>query len=93
MALRRSRCEGSCSRACMTKPHPIVFGNILRVLNHVYAMDLVWRAHLLGTPHAFTTRSPEECPPFAELRAAQRTSTSGTSGIRTTCRKAPAARS
>jgi uncharacterized damage-inducible protein DinB len=56
----------------LTKPHPIVFGDILRTLNHVYAMDLVWRANLLGTPHAFTTRSPEECPPFAELRVAQK---------------------
>jgi uncharacterized damage-inducible protein DinB len=56
----------------LTKPHPIVFGSILRTLHHVYAMDLVWRAHLQGIPHAFTTRTPEECPPFAELRAAQK---------------------
>jgi uncharacterized damage-inducible protein DinB len=56
----------------LTKPHPIVFGSILRTLNHVYLMDLVWRAHLRGVPHGFTTRNPEECPPFAELRAAQK---------------------
>ena len=55
----------------LTKPHPIVFGSILRTLNHVYLMDLVWRAHLQGTSHGFTTRNPDECPPFAELRAAQ----------------------
>jgi uncharacterized damage-inducible protein DinB len=55
----------------MTKPHPVVFGSILRTLNHVYVMDLVWRAHLHGTPHGFTTCNPEECPPFAELPAAQ----------------------
>jgi uncharacterized damage-inducible protein DinB len=58
----------------LTKPHPIVFGSVVRTLNHVYAMDLVWRAQLQGTGHGFTTRSPEECPPFAELRAAQRDS-------------------
>lgn len=56
----------------LTKPHPIVFGSILRTLNHVYVMDLVWRTHLQETRHGFTTRNPEECPPFAELRAAQK---------------------
>jgi uncharacterized damage-inducible protein DinB len=56
----------------LTKSRPIVFGSILRTLNHVYAMDLVWRSHLQGTPPGFTTRNPEECPHFAELRAAQK---------------------
>jgi uncharacterized damage-inducible protein DinB len=56
----------------LTKPHPIVFGSILRTLNHVYVMDLVWRAHLQGTRQGLTTRNPDEFPPFAELRAAQR---------------------
>ena len=55
----------------LTKPHPIVFGSILRTLNHVYLMDLVWRAHLQGTSHGLSTRNPDECPAFAELRAAQ----------------------
>jgi uncharacterized damage-inducible protein DinB len=56
----------------LTNPHPIVFGNILRTLNHVYLMDLVWRGHLQGRPVSLNTRNPEECPLFAELRAAQR---------------------
>jgi uncharacterized damage-inducible protein DinB len=34
----------------LTKSRPIVFGSILRTLNHVYAMDLVWRARLQGSP-------------------------------------------
>ena len=55
----------------LTKPHPIVFGSILRTLNHVYLMDLVWRAHLQATSHGLSTRNPDECPAFAELRAAQ----------------------
>ena len=49
----------------------IVFGSILRTLNHVYAMDLVWRAHLEGKPHTFSTRNPEICPEFSDLRDAQ----------------------
>jgi uncharacterized damage-inducible protein DinB len=56
----------------LTKSRPIVFGSILRTLHHVYAMDLVWRSHLQGTSQGFTTRNPEECPPFTELRAAQK---------------------
>ena len=49
----------------------IVFGNILRTLNHVYAMDHVWRSHLIGVPHGLSTRNPPDCPSFAELRVAQ----------------------
>jgi uncharacterized damage-inducible protein DinB len=55
----------------LTKRQPIVFGSILRTLNHVYSMDLVWQAHLQGRAHGFTTRNPPDSPPFAELRAAQ----------------------
>jgi uncharacterized damage-inducible protein DinB len=53
-------------------PRKIVFGSMLRTLNHVYAMDDVWRAHLLGRPHGYTTRNPEACPPLPELRDAQK---------------------
>jgi uncharacterized damage-inducible protein DinB len=50
----------------------IVFGNILRTLNHVYAMDVVWKAHLESRLHGFSTRNPETSPPFTELRDAQK---------------------
>jgi uncharacterized damage-inducible protein DinB len=56
----------------LTAPRSIVFGNLLRTLNHVYAMDAVWRAHLEARPHGYTTRNPDACPPLAELREAQR---------------------
>ena len=55
----------------LTAPRPIVFGSILRTLNHVYAMDQVWQANLEGRPHGFTTRNPPSSPPLHELRAAQ----------------------
>jgi uncharacterized damage-inducible protein DinB len=55
----------------LTAPRKIVFGNLLRTLNHVYAMDDVWRAHLEGRPHGYTTRNPEACPSLAGLRDAQ----------------------
>jgi uncharacterized damage-inducible protein DinB len=56
----------------LTAPRKIVFGNLLRTLNHVHAMDEVWRAHLEGRPHGYATRNPEACPPLAKLREAQR---------------------
>jgi uncharacterized damage-inducible protein DinB len=55
----------------MTSERPIVFGSLLRTLNHVRAMDLVWKGHLEGRPHGLTTRNPETSPPFAELRDSQ----------------------
>jgi uncharacterized damage-inducible protein DinB len=55
----------------LLKKQKIVFGSILRTLNHVYAMDLVWQAHLQGRAHGFVSRNPGICPPFAKLRAAQ----------------------
>ena len=55
----------------LTAPRKIVFGSMLRTLNHVYAMDEVWRAHLEGRPHGYATRNPEACPRLAELCAAQ----------------------
>jgi uncharacterized damage-inducible protein DinB len=57
----------------ITAPRKIIFGSLLRTLNHVYAMDEVWRAHLEGRPHGYSTRNPEVCPPLVQLREAQRT--------------------
>jgi uncharacterized damage-inducible protein DinB len=55
----------------LTAPRKIVFGSLLRTLNHVYAMDEVWRAHLEGRPHGYATRNPDACPSLAELSDAQ----------------------
>lgn len=55
----------------LTAAQPIIFGNLLRTLHHVYCMDQVWKAHLEGVPHGFTSRNPEECPTFDALRPAQ----------------------
>lgn len=55
----------------LNRSQPIVFGSLLRTLNHVHAMDLVWKAHLEGVPHAYTSRNPEDCPSFDRLRAIQ----------------------
>jgi len=56
----------------LTAARPIVFGSILRTVNHVYSMDVVWQANLESRPHGFTTRNPPASPPLAELREAQK---------------------
>src|ERR1700688_1100414 len=56
----------------LTAPRPIVFGSLIRTLNHSYAMDYVWQSHLLGKPHGLTTRNPEKHPEMQELATAQR---------------------
>jgi uncharacterized damage-inducible protein DinB len=57
--------------AVLVAPQNIVFGNLLRTLHHVLAMDFVWQCHLLGRPHGLTTRNPDHCPSFEEIRSAQ----------------------
>jgi uncharacterized damage-inducible protein DinB len=55
----------------LTKPRQIVFGNLIRTLNHVYTIDLVFKAHLEGREHGFKTRTPDVRVSFSELQAAQ----------------------
>ncbi|MEO6659951.1 MAG: DinB family protein [Burkholderiaceae bacterium] len=55
-----------------TAPRPIVFGSLIRTLNHSYAMDHVWQSHLLGKPHGLTSRNPDPCPTIKDLAATQR---------------------
>jgi len=55
----------------LTKARQIIFGNLIRTLNHVHTMDLVWQAHLEGRAHGFTTRMPDVHTTFADLRIAQ----------------------
>lgn len=35
---------------------PTLFGSMLGTLNHNYQVDLIWRAHLLGAQHGFSSR-------------------------------------
>ena len=56
----------------LTAQRPIVFGSIIRTLNHTFAMDLVWQASLQGRSHGFTTRNPDDCPRLDKLLIDQR---------------------
>lgn len=55
----------------LAQPTPVFAGSILRTLNHVHLIDVVWKSHLLGVPHGFITRNPETSKNLAELRQAQ----------------------
>jgi uncharacterized damage-inducible protein DinB len=43
--------EGAASQTRQT-----LFGSMIGTLNHNYLVDLIWRAHLLGETHGFSTR-------------------------------------
>ncbi len=49
----------------------MLFGNIFSLLNHVYAMDFVWKSHLLGIPHNLQTRNPTHSISLTELQQGQ----------------------
>ncbi|RAL02888.1 DinB family protein [Aspergillus ibericus CBS 121593] len=44
-----------------------LFDTLLGTLNHNHQVDLIWRAHLLSTPHGFTHRRGLLCPNFPDL--------------------------
>jgi uncharacterized damage-inducible protein DinB len=46
-------------------------GGILGVLGHIYAIGLIWKAHLTGREHGFTTRRLAGPMPLNELQRLQ----------------------
>lgn len=42
----------------------------IRTLNHIYVVDRIFRAHLLGEPHGYDAANTNATPTLAELRAA-----------------------
>lgn len=48
-----------------------LFGSMIGTLNHNYQVDLIWRAHLSGEKHGFTSRRDILHPELAELAKAQ----------------------
>ncbi|MFT6917272.1 MAG: putative damage-inducible protein DinB [Motiliproteus sp.] len=49
------------------KPRQTRFGNMVHTLNHVYVIDAIFKAHLLGKPHGYTARNTPTHPPLAVL--------------------------
>ena len=44
-----------------------LFKNMVHTLNHIYIIDLIWRAHLEGIDHGLTARNTPDHPPLDEL--------------------------
>ena len=44
-----------------------LFGSMVGTLNHNYQVDLIWRAHLLGEEHGFSSRRDLLHPDFGAL--------------------------
>jgi uncharacterized damage-inducible protein DinB len=49
------------------RPRPTRFGDIVRTLNHVYVVEDIFRAHLEGRPHGYTSRNTEHTPDLRDL--------------------------
>ena len=55
----------------LKEQRPMLFGSILALLNHIYAMDVVWSSNLQGIAHGMETRNPKDVPSFNVLRNKQ----------------------
>jgi uncharacterized damage-inducible protein DinB len=53
-------------------PRKTRYRNIVHTLNHVYVIDSVFKAHLLGREHGHTARNTPDHPPLADLWQAVR---------------------
>lgn len=45
--------------------------SMLGIMAHCHIIDLIWKAHLEGRPHGFTSRLPETLPALEALREQQ----------------------
>jgi uncharacterized damage-inducible protein DinB len=45
------------------------FGNMVHTLNHVFVVDDIFRHHMEGRKHGYTSRNTDTTPPIAELWA------------------------
>lgn len=55
-----------------TKERPTLFKTMVRTLNHLYATDLIWQAHLQERPHSIPALATVLHPELADLWRAQR---------------------
>ena len=51
----------------VTRERKTHFRSITYTLNHVFVIDDIFRAHLTGTRHSYTSRNTTECPSVQEL--------------------------
>jgi uncharacterized damage-inducible protein DinB len=54
-----------------TRERPTLFRTMIGTLNHIYVVDEIWRAHLLGRDHGFAARNLVLFPELATLTREQ----------------------
>lgn len=54
--------------AVHTEQHADAIHTATRTLNHIYVVDRIFRAHLLGEAHGFTATNTETTPELGELQ-------------------------
>ena len=52
--------------------HPVESHTAIRILNHVYVVDCIFRAHLAGVAHSHVATNTKETPSLHALAAAAR---------------------
>lgn len=52
----------------ITKPRKALFGSIVHTLNHILVIEDVFKAHLEGRSHGYTSRNTDTPPPFTEVK-------------------------
>ena len=50
------------------KPRKALFGSIVHTLNHILVIEDVFKAHLEGRKHEYTSRNTDISPPFEEVK-------------------------
>ena len=51
----------------ITKIRESNFKTIIHTLNHIYVVEDIFKAHLTGSKHSYTTRNTDETPPIQKL--------------------------
>jgi uncharacterized damage-inducible protein DinB len=52
--------------------HSPIVHSAIRILNHVYVVDCIFKAHLLGVPHGFAATNTKDTPLLQALAASAR---------------------
>jgi uncharacterized damage-inducible protein DinB len=50
--------------------HPVAVHTAIRMLNHIYVVDCIFKAHLQGVAHPYTASNTDDTPDLAKLQFA-----------------------
>lgn len=68
---RLFECLSGLAASVLDAPRPGRKKGITGILGHAYVVDRIWKGHLEGVAHGFTSRNLEEPMPVGALRSAQ----------------------